>query len=522
MKQLVVICISLTCLVSYTYSQNIDWTPEEEIWINQHQEISFGYEPHWEPYEIYENGEYSGIVGEYLEIISKQTGINFNPIPDLNWKESLDGLKNGTIKMVPCCAITAERKKYLAFSDVYIKDAIVIVTRDDGPYLNNLNDLKNMSVALSQNYYTIELIESKYPEININKKETIEDCLKSVVNGESQAFIGNLNVISYYMNNMGYSNLKIVGTTDFEIGNIAMAVTPSYEMLTQIVNKVLANISSKQKHNIRADWIAQPKESSLFSGNSLIWIIIMISAIVVVFSVLYYWNKVLRKIIKRKKQTEQQLKESLIAIKKNDEEKKVLLQEIHHRVKNNLQVVSSMMRIQSNVIDNKVASRTLSEAVERIKTIALVHDRIYKSPGINTVDLKPYIDSLHKDILLQFEGINPPDIHVEGSDVSIQMDKIVPLALILNELITNSVKYAFDNQPNPRIEVQLSTPKSTGLKMIFADNGKWKENDKSDRFGTSLIEIFVEQLDGNYTIDKKSNGTIYTFNFNTLMSKGKQ
>lgn len=496
-------------------ASQISWTPEEQHWIDQHQEISFGYEPHWEPYEIYENGEYSGIVGDYLKIISKETGIKFSPIPNLTWKESLNGLKNGTIKMVPCCAITPERRKYLRFSNVYIDDPIVIVTREDGPYVSKLSDLREKTIALSHNYYTIELIKDKYSDIEIIEKETIESCLQSVINGESIAFVGNLNVITYYMNNMGYGDLKVVGTTDLEAGEIAMAVNPEWEMFTQITNKVLKRISSKEKHEIRKEWIAQSSMSSFFSGSSLIWLIVITASLIVGLAILYYWNKVLRKIVQRKKQTEQQLKESLIELKKNDEEKKVLLQEIHHRVKNNLQVVSSMMRVQANLINDPVASKTLKESVERIKTIALVHDRIYKSPTINTVSLKEYIESLYKDILLQFEGVDAPDIVLEGEDSEVNMDKIVPLALILNELITNSIKYAFKDQPNPTITITIIKPKSTGLELIFSDNGQWLENEESDRFGSSLIEIFTDQLDGTFELEKTPAATTYHFRFNT-------
>lgn len=216
---------------------------------------------------------------------------------------------------------------------------------------------------------------------------------------------------------------------------------------------------------------------------------------------------------------EQQLKESLIELKKKDDVKKVLLQEIHHRVNNNLQMVSSMMRIQANIVNDPNASKTLIEAVERVKTIALVHDRIYKSPTINAVDLKSYIESLFQDILLQFEGMKKPELLIQGTDVTVEMDKIVPLALILNELITNSMKYAFEDQDRPKITITISVPANAGLSLTYADNGKWKENRDSDHFGTSLIEIFTEQLEGTYKLTKDNNSTIYAFTFNTLVSQ---
>ena len=157
-------------------------------------------------------------------IIEKETGIDLKPIPNLTWKKSLKGLRNGTIKMVPCCAVTPNREEYLNFSDIYIEDPIVIVSRKPGPYLSKLEDLKNKKIALSNNYYTIELIKNKYPDIEIIEKESIIQCLESVTNGEASAFVGNLNVITYHMNHMGFNNLHIVGTTPFKSGNIALTL----------------------------------------------------------------------------------------------------------------------------------------------------------------------------------------------------------------------------------------------------------------------------------------------------------
>ena len=512
----ILIIFSSCFFTSLCQESTIKWTPEEKYWIENHQEISFGYEPHWEPYENYDNGKYSGIVGEYVKIIEKETGIDLKPIPNLTWKKSLKGLRNGTIKMVPCCAVTPNRDEYLNFSDIYIEDPIVIVSRKPGPYLSKLEDLKNKKIALSNNYYTIELIKNKYPDIEIIEKESIIQCLESVTNGEASAFVGNLNVITYHMNHMGFNNLHIVGTTPFKSGNIAMAVNNDLKPFIPIINKVLKNISAKEKHNIRREWIA-PSNNTILSAQFIYWVIIIVSGIIVSLTILYYWNNTLRKIVQRKKKTEQQLKESLIELKKNDEEKKVLLQEIHHRVKNNLQVVSSMMRLQANLNSNKVASKTLIEAVERIKTIALVHDRIYKSPSINNVQLNDYINSLFSDIMLQFDGLKTPTFKMNELEVDVNMDKIVPLALILTELMTNSIKYAFDDQENPEIEIKLSIPKNTGLELIYSDNGKWKDEGKSDKFGSSLIEIFTEQLDGVFKLTKSEEGTTYHFKFNTLI-----
>jgi len=496
-------------------AQTIEFTPKEQHWLEKHPVIQFGYEPRWEPYEVFKDGEYAGIVGEYVKIIEEKTGIDMRPLPDLSWNESMNGLLNGTIKVVPSCAMTPNREKDFLFSKPYISDPLVIVTKKNGSYYGNLEDLKGETISLSKNYYTIELIKRKFPDVEIKRKKNIAACLDDVLSGKTTAFIGNLNVVKYYFNHHGYSELQIAGVTPFGDTKIGFAVNPEWSTFRDIIDKVLINIPAHQKHEIRKKWITQDSGTS-FSRQFMIWLVVIISAIVVCLCILYYWNNVMRKIIKRKKSTEQQLKESLVASKQKDEEKKILLQEIHHRVKNNLQIVSSMMRIQSDVVKDEIASKTLKEAVERIKTIALVHDRIYKSPDVNKVQLREYIHSLYQDICAQFQHDKQPQIKITGDRILINMERIVPLALILNELITNSVKYAFDDQDQPLITIDVKQSLKIGIELTYADNGRWKENESSDYFGSSLIEIFTDQLEGDFQLNKTSTGTTYDFIFKTL------
>ncbi|MEX2483510.1 MAG: transporter substrate-binding domain-containing protein, partial [Brumimicrobium sp.] len=497
-------------------AQEINFTEEEKDWMEQHPIVDFGYEPNWEPYEIYENGQFGGIVGDYIKIIEEKTGIKMKPIPNLTWDETMKGLISGTIKVAPSCAVTPKRLKNFEFTEPYIKDPIVIVADQKSSYIGDISDLKGKTVALSKNYYTIELIESQFPDINIIQKENIEACLESVSLGEVDAFVGNLHVITYYMNHKGFIHLKIVAPTPFKTNGIALVVNPEWSTFRDIVQKVFNNISPSQRHEIRKKWIANEYNTSFFSQRFIIWAIIIGVSILVCFGLLYYWNKVLRGLLKRKKITEQQLKESLIALKKQDAEKKVLLQEIHHRVKNNLQVVSSMIRLQANVNQDPNAAKTLNEAVDRVKTIALIHDKIYKSPDINVVELKEYITSLYKDIQIQFNIPKKVDFKIVSDDIKVSVDTIVPLALILNELITNSFKYAFEDQDNPEIKIEFTVVDNRELEMKYFDNGKWLENDKSDFFGTSLIEIFTDQLEGDFKLHKADTGTQYNFIFNTI------
>jgi two-component sensor histidine kinase/ABC-type amino acid transport substrate-binding protein len=497
-------------------AQSIDFTEKEKSWIKNHPVINFGYDPNYEPYEIYEDGVYTGIVGDYVNIIEEKTGIDMQPIPDLNWDKTLKGLMNGTIKVAPSCGITPSREELFLFTEPYIDDPTVIASSTKGQYIGDIKDLKGKKIALSKNNYSIELISNEYPDIIIVEKNSIEECLEAVISGEVEAFIGNLNVITYYINHKGFYNIKIASPTPFNKYEVAFLVNPEWEEFVGIVQKVFNSIEPKERHQIRKKWIGNEYDSPFFSERFIIWTIIIAIGLIVCFSILYYWNKVLRGIIKRKKETEQQLKESLVTLKKQDEDKKVLLQEIHHRVKNNLQVVSSMIRLQANVNKDPNAVKTLNEAVDRVKTIALIHDKIYKSSDINVIQLNEYIYSLFKDIELQFSPTQKVSISIEGEDIRVSVDTIVPVALILNELVTNSFKYAFETTEEPEIKIEFKVIDEHHIEMIYFDNGKWMENEDSDYFGSSLIEIFTDQLEGDYSLHKEDTGTQYNFLFKTI------
>lgn len=492
-------------------AQNISFTEEEQQWIEDHPTVMFGYEPNWEPYEIYTNGNYEGIVGEYVKILAEATGINFKPIPDISWSETINGLKDGSVMMSPSCAKTPNREKVLNFTDTYIKDPLVVVTRVDYEPISQLSDLKNKKIALPRNYYTAELIKTDYPSIEIVEENGIQEALESLTYGSVDAFVGNLGVVNYYMYNKGFTNIKVVAPTYFSGGgDIALATTKSEPILRDIAQKVFNAIPAQQNYEIRGKWLNSNVNYGVPWNTIIKWIIVTSIVVIGVIGFLYYWNKTLRKYIHAKKKSEQQLKESLIEIKKQDNEKKVLLQEIHHRVKNNLQVVSSMIRLQASYNKDPEASKTLHEADERIKTIALIHEKIYQSPNLDKVCLEEYSKSLINEIITNFSAPKNLEVNINTSRICIHIDYIVPFALILNELVTNSLKYAFQNVSIPKIKLDIER-KDHLLIVRYFDNGKWKENPNSDNFGTSLIDVFTEQLEGEYSLNKEANGTEYRF-----------
>lgn len=492
------------------YSQTTNFTAEEKEWLKSHPQIHFGYEPNWPPFEIYENGEYKGIIGDYVKILERETGIDFVPIPNITWEKAIAGLKSGQIDFTVCAGITDERKQYLNFTKPYISSPMVIITNLDAPFIDELADLNGKTVSLPKGYYTAELISKDYPKIKIKYEEGYESSLKSVSLGQSDAFVGNLVVGSYYIKHSGFTNLKIAAPANYEKAHIGLAARKDWPELISISQKVFDNISFQEKNAILQKWIELKHEHSVNYDGIKSYVIYGLLILVVVFIVIIFWTKSLKKEIVKRKEIEKQLEATIIDVNKKSEERKVLLQEIHHRVKNNLQIIISLLRLQKENSDNKLQEK-LDEAINRVSAISLVHEKIYHSDNLAKINMNDYVHNLANDIITSFTINNKPSLSVQTNFHDLDVKSLVPMALILNELITNSLKHGLKDFENGKIEINIFVHNNK-ISMSYSDNGKWIENSSKASFGISLIETFTEQLDGSFSRTVE-NGTTYNFEF---------
>lgn len=512
-------CIFLLILIAFisvnVSAQKIQFTAEEKEWMENHPVIKFGYEPSWLPFEIYKDGEYSGIIGDYVKILERETGIQFEPISNITWEETVAGLKSGEVDFTCCAGITEERKEYLNFTKPYVSSPMVIVTRIDGDFVCGLRDLQGKTISLPENYYTGEVISQDYPSINIDYKPSIEEAIKAVSLAESEAFVGNLVVVSYYIEHMGYTNLKIAAPTDYNKAHIGLAARKDWPELISIAQKVFDNISYQEKDAILQKWMKVRYEYGVNMKEVWRYVFIIGSIILMAFLIILLWNKSLKKEIGKRKLIEQELETALSATNKKSEERKVLLQEIHHRVKNNLQIIISLLRLQQNDSDELLAKK-LNETITRINAISLVHEKVYMSENVANINLKQYVVSLAQDVITSFTYEYHPTLKVKSNIGEVDLKPLIPMALILNELITNSLKYGLiDKQDGGVIEIDIES-KSGLIYMIYFDNGTWIAPTKENSFGQTLIDVFTEQLGGTYHRNTK-NGTTYSFEFKEFL-----
>lgn len=197
-----------------------------------------------------------------------------------------------------------------------------------------------------------------------------------------------------------------------------------------------------------------------------------------------------------------------------NEEKTVLLQEIHHRVKNNLQVITSLLRLQSTEIESEDARIHFTDAINRIMTMSLIHQKMYQEKNLSQIDATDYFKTLIDDLIVSTSIQTPVEINVISELDKVGSKTIVPLALLVAELVSNSMKHAFET--NGKISVFFSPERDGFFTLEYEDNGCWKEKKSENSFGLQLIQTLTEQLDGDHSRNSTDAGTAYRFSLANL------
>lgn len=200
-------------------------------------------------------------------------------------------------------------------------------------------------------------------------------------------------------------------------------------------------------------------------------------------------------------------------VDKQNLEKTALLQEIHHRVKNNLQVIISLLRMQSGELKTEEAKNSFNEAISRIMTMSLIHQKMYENNSLSNINLEEYIKTLMNDIVKANYHKSKINLFFNIGFRDIGAKTIVPLGLIINELASNSLKHAFDGDGEMSLTIKHTSNHS--FILLYEDNGTWKPP-QGVSFGLQLIDIFTEQLEGKYERLVEKNKTSYKFSFNFL------
>lgn len=210
------------------------------------------------------------------------------------------------------------------------------------------------------------------------------------------------------------------------------------------------------------------------------------------------------------KTLEKQIKTSL-------HEKDILLKEIHHRVKNNLQIIISLLNLQSGYIKDEQSLKAVKDGQNRVRSMALVHEKFYQADAITEINFAEYVEKLNQFL---FQSYSDKSEHikltVQSDNVALDMDTAMPCGLLINEVVSNALKYAFPENREGEIKIELRKLSENNIEMSISDNGigmpKNFDIEQAESLGLQLISALTSQLDGSLQFSGE-NGTKYTVNF---------
>lgn len=203
---------------------------------------------------------------------------------------------------------------------------------------------------------------------------------------------------------------------------------------------------------------------------------------------------------------------NFIRSRRSEKEKEILLKEIHHRVKNNLQIINSLLNLQSGTLSDDLTRAAVIESKSRVKSMALIHQLLYQSEIFTSIDFAAYLEqlmsSLHSTYCKPGENIR---YKISAEPIKLDIDTAIPMGLIINELVTNAYKYAFPEKREGNIEICLTKQPENDLLLSIADNGiglpEKIDIQKTNSLGLRLVNLLVKQLKANINHERK-NGTI--------------
>lgn len=263
---------------------------------------------------------------------------------------------------------------------------------------------------------------------------------------------------------------------------------------------------------LRTKYETEKKEATIAAQTAKLsqqrtvqWLSIGIAALLGLFAFSFYRNAAARKTAN-----------ALLTAKNAENE--LLLKEIHHRVKNNLEVVSSLLALQSAQVDDPNVKDAMQEGQNRVQSIGIVHQKLYQGENLAAVEMKDYFLNLSDSILDSFGADDRVTIECAMNQLELDIDTAVPLGLIVNEVLTNSLKYAFPDGRKGRIEIKLEKKDENALHLQIADDGVGKSGTtKGTGFGGQLVSLLTKQLGGELREEVKGTkggtGTVVQLDF---------
>lgn len=282
----------------------------------------------------------------------------------------------------------------------------------------------------------------------------------------------------------------------------------AFEVYDELKNEVFTAEAAERMSQIQTEFeVAQKEDTILLLGTRIKKQQTVQTLIMIVTILLFLYLLLLYKAASSNRR-----KNKLLQVQ--NEEKEFLLKEIHHRVKNNLEIVSSLLSLQSEQIGDPKIRAAMVKSQQRVHSMSMIHQKLYQGNSFSQIEMKDYFQNLGNHVIQTYGMEERIAIKCEMDVLMVDIDHAIPIGLIVNELLSNALKYAFPNNSKGKVCIRMQK-RDDVLHLEVSDNGIGKSTSKESvgtGFGTQLIALLTAQLDGamNLTIDQ---GTLVTFDF---------
>ena len=358
---------------------NYAFTEKEKKYIEEKDNIKMCVLPNSMPYGDIKDGKLTGAVSDYMALIEKKIGKSLSLVPTNSWAESLEFAKNRKCDILSSLAWTKQREDYFNFTKPYIEIPYVLLTKNGTSFINNLSSIKNKKISVVDSYTIIDLLQSKYKDIEFVKVKNIDEGLEKVLKGETFGHIDSMSASWYKLQTKYLTQIAVSAKLD-EVTQLSIAVRNDDEVLSSIFQKAVLSIDDLTKDEIINKWISVEYKKEF--DYSILWKSLLI--IFIGFLALLYRQKLLKRLN--------------ISLKEKVEEKTKELREIN----NNLE-----LRIKKEVEENLKKDRLLSQQQKMISMGQMIENIAHQwrqplsliTTGISGIKLKKQINDLDNEFL---------------------------------------------------------------------------------------------------------------------------
>lgn len=275
----------------------------EREWLAKHPVIRFSGDPNWLPYEAFDkNGRYIGVVAEYLQLIEKKLGVEFDIVPTGSWNESVAKAKRGEIDVLSE-TVDSDLREQLRFTQAYLTSPVVIVMRDDEEYVDGIDQIKRRRIAVIKDYGYNSAILRAYPDVHLMTVDNIREGLTAVSTGKIDALLCTLAQASYQISDQGINNVRIVGKTEFTT-QVGFGVRKDYEPLVALFDRALNSISQSDKQAISDHW----GKERFAARTDYLLLARTVGVFLVILVLIFLWNRRLVQEVARRKLSEERVR----------------------------------------------------------------------------------------------------------------------------------------------------------------------------------------------------------------------